>query len=129
MAKIKESIKELMARIDKLENQEDKEMEKELIDSIARDCGEYITAITNMENAINIARFRMDTTDYQDYIVSLDKSRTVAHNVVISGVKVLNRLCKLHDLDVIYKGDTNSRIMVAEFAKEYVDELYKERRL
>ncbi|WP_279146013.1 MULTISPECIES: DUF3232 domain-containing protein [Clostridium] len=129
MARIKESVKELMAKVDSLENDEDKEMEKELIDSLAKDCADYISAISDMENAINIGRFTLEGDDYRDCIANLDKNRMIKHNVVISGVKVLNRLCLLNGLKPIFQGDTNSRIQVADFAKEYVDELYGERKL
>ena len=125
---IKMDINELMAKIDSL-NGEDRTLEKEMVKQLALECSEYISSVSNMENAINIARFRLDIADYQDLITNLDKSRVSKHNVVISGVKVLNKLSYVHGLAPIFVGDVNSRIQVAEFAKQYVDELFNERRI
>lgn len=129
MARIKEKIKELMQIIDNLENTEEKETEKELIDCLAKDCAEYISAVIDMENIINFGKLGLKGEDYRDYVINFDKYKMVKHNVLTAGVKVLNRLCLAHGLQPIFQGDTNSRIEIAEFAKEYVDELYVERRL
>lgn len=126
---IKDQVRELMSSISKIDNNEDREFQIEMLENLAVECADYISAVANMENSINVARFRLDGEDYRDLIVNLDKSRSRKHNVVISSVKVLNKLCFMHDLDKIYKGDVESRIEIAEFAKDYIDELWKERRL
>lgn len=123
---IKQSIKELVLKIEK-QNSEDVELEKEMIHDLAKDCANYINCVSNMENAINLARFRLETKDYQNFIMNLDNSRSRTHNVVISGVRVLNKLTIIHNLEPIFTGNLESRIEIAQFAKEYVDELFNER--
>lgn len=126
---IKVQIKELMDKIDKIDNSEERELQLEMMEGLEKDSVEYLAAVTNMENAINVARFRLEGEEFRDCISNLDNLRSKKHNVLISTVKVLNRLCFLHNIPSIYKGDVNNRYEIAEFAKEYIDELWKERRL
>jgi hypothetical protein len=128
MATIKMKLKNLMMKIEK-QNSENKDLEKEMLEDLAKDCGEYISCIINMENTINLAKTRLEAKEYQELITTLDRSRTTTHNVVISGVKVLNRLSVLYEFPLVFTGNVNSRIEVAEFAKIYLDELFNERRI
>ena len=116
----KVQLRELM----KLANDED----KEIIESTINDCGEYIEAVNRMENAINLARFRMEGEEYREHISTLDKRRRAIHNAVIVGVRVINRLCRIYNQELIYKGDDDDRIAIAEFAKAIVDEHFAERK-
>ena len=129
MATIKKKIKELMIKIDNQNNEGNKELEKEMLEDLASDCAKYISCIINMENSINLAKARLEPKGFQELITKLDKSRTTTHNVVISGVKVLNKLSHSHNMAPIYTEDINSRIQVAKFAKQYIDELFNERRI
>lgn len=128
MATIKIKIKELMTKIEN-QNSENKDLEKEMLEDLAKQSAEYINCIINMENTINLAKTRLEPKEYQELIATLDKSRTTTHNVVISGVKVLNKLSVLYELPPIFTGDVDRRIEVAEFAKQYIDELFNERRI
>ena len=128
MGTIKTNIKGLMTKIEN-QNNENKDLEREMLEDLASTCAEYICTVVNMENAINVAKIRLEPEEYRDYIETFDKRRSVTHNGLISGVKVLNRLANSHNLAQIFAGDINNRIKVAEFAKQYVDELFNERRI
>ena len=128
MATIKTQIEKIMKKIEN-QNSENKDLEKEMIENVAKDCAEYISSITNMENTINLAKIRLEPKEYRELITNLDKRRTDTHNVVISDVKVLNKVSVLYELPLIFNGDVNSRIEVAKFAKQYIDELFNERRM
>jgi len=128
MSTIKIKIIELMKKIEN-QNSENKDLENEMIENLAKDCVEYISSIINMENAINLAKTRLEGNEYRKLITNFDKRRTDTHNVVISDVKVLNKVSVLYELPLIFNGDVNSRIEVAKFAKQYIDELFNERRM
>ena len=130
MGRIKKEIKKLMNKIDtNVEDPEERDFQKDMIYELAEDCADYIRAISNMENAINIARFTIEGEEYRETISNLDNLRRRSHNAVIVNTKVLNRLCALYSMPPIYKGDINDRIAISNFAKEYIDELYDERRI
>lgn len=99
------------------------------VEEIINSCGQYIEKVNAMESALVSARFRLEGNDYRDYMVDLDKSRRLAHNSLIVSVKLLNRYCKLANIDPLYEGDLESRIEIAEFAKEIVDEMFESRKL
>lgn len=65
--------------------------------------------------------------EYREHLVNLDKSRKIAHDSLIVSTRLLNKLCRLYDIEPIYKG-SDSRIEVAEFAKQVVDEFFAERK-
>jgi|LSQX01.3.fsa_nt_gb hypothetical protein len=118
--------------IEKLQAYEDIDLSQdatEYIEEILKSCGEYIKRVNDMESAIQVARFIMEDKDYREYISNLDRSRKLAHDGVIANVAILNRYCRLVELPPIYKGDLNSRIEVAEFAKKVVDEYFEDRKL
>lgn len=129
MVTIKMKTKELMLKIENQYNEGNKGLEKCMLEDLAKDCAEYISSIINMENTINIAKTTLEAKEYRELITNLDKRRTDTHNVVISDVKVLNNVSASHKLPLIFTGDVNSRIEVAKFAKQYIDELFNERRI
>jgi porphobilinogen deaminase len=129
MEDIKRGVKNLIEAVEKNNDKESREMEKETIEELGEDCAEYVKRVAQMENSINVSRFRLSREDYLDKIKNLDKMRKSYHDAVIVGVKVMNRLCALYEIPKIYKGDLSSRIEIAEFAKKYVDQLWDERKL
>jgi hypothetical protein len=123
---LREKFNELLAEIEKGDNlQED----SRLIEDIIADCGRYIERVNAMEGAITAARFRMEPEDYRAYIVELDRQRKIQHDSLIVSVRVLNRLCNLYNVPRIYQGDVQSRIEIAEFARNVVNELFDTRKL
>lgn len=118
-AMYKEIARELTQKL----NKED----KEIVEDIINDLSTYIKRVSDMENAINVARFRLQGQEYRDYISNLDTQRRAAHNNAIVGVKMLNRLCKMNDVPEIYTGKIDDRNEVAEFCMAVVKELFDER--
>jgi len=98
------------------------------VEGIVEDCGRYIKRVHDTEVAYTIARFRMETKEYTKYYEELDRNRKITHDALISGVRLLNRLCMLNDLPPIFEG-TEDRVSVADFAKEVVDEFYETRKI
>lgn len=108
--------------IKKLSNED-----KKIIENTVNEFSQYVDAVHNMENSANLARFRMDTKDYQEYISRLDRNRRALHDSVIVGVRLINRMCKLYELPVIFEGDTDCRVQVGDFIFAVVKEYFEER--
>ena len=82
----------------------------------AKECAVYLARIAlNMAETIN----------------ALDRSRTVAHNAVISGVKILNRMAKQADLPPVYDGIVSEarpyRREVANAVFAYIEDVIRNR--
>jgi len=120
---VKKAINRLIEEMEKKSAKED----IEIVQSFVQDCSKYVDAVVNMENAITVSRFILEPDAYREHLVNLDKSRKIAHDSLIVSVKLVNKLCRLYDVDPIYKG-SDSRIEVAEFAKQVVDEFFAERK-
>jgi len=116
--------------IDKIntENQPRKNSELKIIHDFINDCGNYIEKVTAMEAAIATQRFRLEPADYRELIINLDRSRKLAHDALIAMVRVINRLCLAHEVTQVYEGP-DERILIAEFAKEVVNNFFDERTL
>lgn len=125
MAELRDNINILVNRLNEKGERELAADIEEIIDS----CGRYIESINSMEAAITSARFRLEGNDYREYVMNLDKSRRLTHNSLIVSVKLLNRYCRLAEMDPIYKGDMESRIEIAEFAQKVVNEMFDTRKL
>ncbi len=116
------------ALVNKLISMNENELASD-IEDIIDSCGKYIDAVNSMEAAITCARFRLEPEAYREYIVRLDVNRRRLHEGVIVSIKILNRLCKMAEIEPIYTGDLESRIEIAEFAMQTVNEMFNTRKL
>lgn len=99
------------------------------VEDFISQCGRYIDRVTAMEAALQTARFRMETKDYQNFIQDLDRSRKWEHDALIAATKLINRFCRLYSVESIFTGNLDSRIAIAEFAMEVVKAYFQERKL
>lgn len=99
------------------------------VEDIINGCSHYVDRVTQMESAICTAKFVMEPDDYRTYISNLDKSRKIAHDGVVVNMAILNKYCRLADVEPIYKGDLDNRYEVAEFAMVIVKAYFQDRKL
>lgn len=99
------------------------------VEEIIGSCSKYIDRVNAMEAALATARFTMEDDDYRQHIYNLDSSRRIFHNALIVNTKLLNRYCKLAEVQEIYTGNLESRIEIADFAMEVVKVMYETRKL
>lgn len=99
----------------------------EMLEDIEKDISNYVKIVTDTENSIKLARFRLEGQDFRDYVSNLDFARRMSHNSAIASVKALNRICSAYEIDNIFKGNLNDRIEIGNFCKKVVDELFLER--
>lgn len=123
MGKIKNKVNALL---EKIKDDADKtSLVRDMVDS----CANYVDTVVNMENAINVYRFRVeDPSELRVMIQRLDQTRRIVHNTVISNVRIVDRLCKINGVEPVFGGLDEDRLAIAEFAKKVVDEFFKDRK-
>lgn len=121
----REKINEFIKVISENEDSECLDMMEELIESASH----YMRRVNVLEIGLMVGKYNKEGNEYREYIEKLDKQRSNAHNALISNVKIINRLCRNNNLLLIYEGNEEDKIEVAEFAQKVVDELFSTRRL
>ncbi|KZL90796.1 DUF3232 domain-containing protein [Clostridium magnum] len=121
----REKINEFIKVISETEDSKCLDMMEELIESAS----DYMRRVNVLEIGVMVGKYSKEGDEYREYIQKLDKQRSSAHNSLILNVKVINRLCRNHDLPLIYEGNEDDRVEVSEFAQKVVDELFSTRRL
>lgn len=123
MGKIKNKVNALL---EKIKDDADKtSLVRDMVDS----CANYVDTVVNMENAINVYRFRVeDPSELRVMIQRLDQTRRIVHNTVISNVRIVDRLCKINGVEPVFGGLDEDRLAIAEFAKKVVDEFFEDRK-
>lgn len=121
----RERINEIIKTLSESEDLDCLDLVEDLIDSAS----EYVRRVNLLEIAIMVGKYNKDGEEYRDNIEKLDKLRSTAHNSLISNVKIINRLCRKYNLPVLFIGNEEKRIEVAEFAQQVVAELFATRRL
>lgn len=121
----REKINEFIRVISETNDRECLELMEDLISSAS----DYVRRVNVLEIGLMVGKYSKEGSEYREYIEKLDKLRSSAHNALITNVKIINRLCKNNDLPLIYSGNEEDRIQVAEFAKQVVEELFSTRRL
>lgn len=121
----REKINEFIKVISETEDSECLDIMEDLIESASG----YVRRVNVLEIGLMVGRYNKEGSEYREYIEKLDKQRSNAHNALISNVKIINRLCRKNNLQLIYQGNEEDRIEVAEFAQKVVEELFNTRRL
>lgn len=124
METYKEKITELVSRL-KSRNDFDSIL---LVETMLKSCGAYIYRV-NLLEAFILAKPTEDSNEYRTRIAELDKQRSIEHNALISSAKIVNRLCKVNNLPLIFGCNVDNRVDVAEHAFKIVLTLFNDRRL
>ena len=105
--------------------------------NLIKDCLSYFdgyhSRIYEMETWLSLYGYHnISKADYQDKSAALDKSRSVAHNAVISSIGILNRLCGQSNIPLVYEGIVSEerphRVEIADAVLAYVEEIVTQRR-
>lgn len=106
--------------------------EDDLIKSVEetiRLCGQYVFKVNNMEGAFITADLIMESREYREYVNDLDADRHNTHEGLIPSVKLLNNICKMVEIEPIYKGNIENRVEIGDFALDVVSDLFQTRKL
>ena len=96
----------------------------EFIDSSLNRFRDYVNSVVTMEYRMGIATAVKEGEELREIIQTLDRSRHIAHESAISACSQLNRLSERVGLPPFFDGDINDRYQVADFCKDFVDEMW-----
>ena len=103
----------------------------DMITTLLDDFEKYHSAVYDEQMLLIVHGGRMDSETYREQMQALDRSRTVAHNAVISGVKILNRMAKQAELPPVYDGIVSEarpyRREVANAVFAYIEDVIRSR--
>ena len=121
-----ESIQSLIEK-----NSEDTEVLKLIEECLLSFC-EYHVSIYQMQIWLRLHSYlNMSREDFQTGFTTLDKSRTLCHNAVISNIAILNRLCNKSVIPLVYDGviteEHPQRIAIADEVLAYVEKTVADR--
>lgn len=105
MSKILNDIANLARRIREVEKDPDEieYMEKYLTERIEK-FPKYFSSVIMMETQMKIAAQLYDREDYQDRVMSWDRSRRMSHIAAANAINQINRLCiQNYDMEPIFK--------------------------
>lgn len=104
----------------------------ELVNLFIESCKDYTKMLNTLPVQLTIARVNIeDVQEYQRFIIGLDTRRRNVHNVIISSVRNLNRLCLMFGCECIFCEipDDDSRDDVYRIIAERIAEEFKEESL
>ena len=105
----------------------------DMIYDILKSFEEYHSRIINMEMKIKLYSTEvLEREEYQSMVTELDKSRTIQHDSLLTGVNVLNRLAAMKNIEPIYDGTVSKerpyRREVANAALDFLQSVIENRR-
>jgi len=111
------------------------EGDSEFISSCMDKLTNYHNVVVTMEKNISIQKFRLESSDFQEWLSVEDERRILAHKSMIDAVIVLNRYSKINGLDLFYEdyvdedlryNDSDTRFGIAAFSDVNCHELFLE---
>lgn len=125
----KEKIQHLIDAISNSDTQE-KNDDLQIVEDTVDKFAAYVEMVVNMESASQIARFRLEGEDFRKYMQDLDQRRKMTHDVCMSGIKMLNALCRMYECDKIFSDEEvnmNRTDAADKIIKATVDEYFEGR--
>lgn len=101
----------------------------DLIEDLLSSSCEYMKRVVVLESVITVGRYNKEGSEYREAVQRLDSSRSEAHNSLIANTKAVNNLCRRYDIPIVFEGNEEKRIEIAEFAQQLADEYFSTRRL
>lgn len=125
MKNLKTQVNEVLTAIMAIEDQELQEMYNDVVHEMLEGCSEYVGIVVSQEQRLQVARFRMEASDFREFVMSVDSSRRFAHNALMDQVNLCNRVCEKIGVSAIAPDVTESdRETYGAFAMRVVEEYY-----
>ena len=84
----------------------------------------YVNSVVAMQIHTNTYSNKTKDDNYLAKLKTLDETRRMIHESTISACNILNRQCKINNVELICDIDTSDRYAVADFAAEMVKEFF-----
>lgn len=99
-----------------------------MVEDLVELCAGYVETVVKMESSITTMRFRLETEEYQQYVVNWDRRRRLLHNSVMASFHAVDRMVRGMGMAPLADVDLEDRYVVSELAKGIVDGYYAGRR-
>ena len=86
----------------------------------------YTKIIADEEVFVMTEKSSLDTKDFQERVVALDRQRRSIHNTLINDVKLFNRLSEMNGLKPFYEG-SDAREEIGKVAFEWIRATFRRR--
>ena len=122
MANYKEKVGALL----EVAQEEDMDLLSMCFESISN----YIKTVVEVETGIQMAYFKYEGSLYRYHVGELDKARRLVHNTSLANMTIVNRVCKMYNVDIIFEVGNLDRTEIADkVMKPFVDEYFSTRRV
>lgn len=91
-------------------------------------CGKYIDIINQQDTLTTVYKHTLSREDLLSKVQLLDQHRRMVHNIIITGIKRINFMCKENNLPPFYSGNENDRVAIGNFAMVIVAASFNSRR-
>ncbi len=122
----KEKIGKLITTINN-SNDENSAEDVKSVEKVIEHFGAYFKSVVSMEAQMQTARFRFEEEEFRSFVMKLDTSRRLKHDVCLADINFINRLSKLYNAESPFPDIRDmDRTAVAdkiifETAKEYFE--------
>ena len=104
----------------KAESPEDCEELHEMVELSLKSCLDYVQAVDAMELAMPRIMATCKGAEFRDRLSGYDHSRRVSHDAAIAQARIMNRLCKMYEIEPVCTADLDDRIQVADYCIDVV---------
>lgn len=122
----KEKLEKLIKTINNSNNQYATEDIK-MVEKVVEHFGAYFKSVVSMEAQMQTAKFRFEGDEFRSFVMKLDRSRRMKHDVCLADINFINRLSNLYnaespfpDIKDMDRTDVADKI-IFETAKEYFE--------
>ena len=88
---------------------------------------DYVSVVDCGEQQIRLAAVRFEGEEYREMISRYDRNRHNQHEDAIANVRLVNRLAELYGESLLFTGDDQDRLQVADFTLDVVVQLFQNR--
>ncbi len=99
----------------------------EALDDALTSFREYVNKVDAGEQQILLATVRFEGDEYREMVSRYDRNRHNAHEDAIANVRLVNRLATMYDSELLFTGDDQERLQVADFCLDVTVQLFQNR--
>ena len=89
----------------------------------------YVKTVDDGETFIRFAYATMEGNALRVAVENADRTRRNAHESAIAMVSILNRMAAKRGVPMVFNGDINDRLQVADFCLEIIVKVFQARKL
>lgn len=111
----------------KASGSEDAADDLEALDDAMTSFREYVNKVDAGEQQIKLAAVRFEGDEYREMVSRYDRNRHNQHEEAIANTRLVNRLAELYGTALLFTGDDQDRLQIADFCLDIVVQLFQNR--